>query len=160
MSIENIIKSIVDRIRRLESIQEGNGFVPYLFPSLHGTNALTSHGNHIVRPVGSGEMAMIEITMPRKVDSLSEAVLIYIPTTTGTWDYTITSKGGYCGEDESAETDSMTADGLAVTDDELECLDISAVLTPYTVGDTVGLIVTCDALDTTSAINIIGIRLR
>lgn len=158
--IDSIIRKLTDRIRRLESIQEGNGFVPYLFQSHYGTNAMTVHGKHVIRPVGSGEYAYIEITMPVKVDSLEEAVLMYIPTGTGTWDYTISTAGGYCGEDESTHTDSITADGLAVTDDEIECLDISAALTPYAVGDVVGVEVLCDALDTTTAINVIGVRLR
>jgi len=159
-SYSEIIRSIVDRIRRLETIQEGNGFVPYLFPPQFGDNALTNHGTHVVMPLSASDIAYMEITMPVQISSLEEAILLYIPTGTGTWDYTIETSGGYCGEDESVNTDSQTADGVAITDDEIECLDITAALTPYAVGDVVGVKVTCDALDTTTVINIIGVRLR
>jgi len=161
--LNNIIRNIVDRIRRLETIQEGNGFVPYLFPCHQGDSALqqTYHGKYSVLALNlTYTHGYISLTMPRKIANLEEAVLIYIPIGTGTWDYTIESSGGYCGEDESEHTDSITDDSVAVTDDEKECLDISAVLTPYNAGDTVGIRITCDALDTATQIDIIGIRLR
>lgn len=158
MSIENIIKSIVDRIRRLESIQEGNGFVPYFF--IPQTSLPIAHGTHIGQSMSAEYTAYIEIVMPRKVENLSEANLIFIPNGTGTMDYTITTYGGYCGEDESNHNDSQTADGLAVTDDRLECLDISAALTPYAAGDIVGVKLYIDALATTTSILLLGIRLR
>lgn len=156
----NIIKNIVDRQRRVETIQEGNGFVPYLFVPRTGNTSITTHGVHTVFPLGVGDYCYIELTMPCKVASMEESVLIYIPTGTGTWDYTINTGGGYCGEDEYQHNDSQTDDGEAVVDDQLECLDISAALTPYGAGDIVGLTVDCDALSTTTAINIIGVRLR
>lgn len=159
-SLEAIIKNLTDRIRALETIQEGNGFVPYLFSALKGTNAMTTHGKHTVIPCIATSHAYIEITMPCQVDSLEESILLYIPTGTGTWDYTISTAGGYCGEDESNHTDSITADGVVVTDDELECLDISGALTPYKAGDVVGVDVYVDALSTTTVINVIGVRLR
>lgn len=156
--LESIIKSLTDRIRKLESGQEGNGFVPYFFVPRLGT--LSNHDHHTVRIITAGLGCYIEIIIPVQVSSLEEAVLIYIPTGTGSWDYTISTEGGACGEDEQQHSDSITDDGEAVTDDEIECLDISGALTPYHAGDVVGVEIVCDVLTTTTAINVIGIRLR
>jgi len=159
-NIANIIKPIVKRIRALETVQEGNGFVPYNIPPSHGTNSLTNHGTHTVLPCGASEVCyFFEFEMPRKTANLTKAVIKFIPTGTGTMDYTVETSGGQCGEDEAVNTDSITADGLAVTDDEIECLDILNALTPYTVGDSVGVKLTVDALSTTTAINVLGLVL-
>lgn len=159
---DEIVRRLANRIRALESIQEGNGFVPYLFPALYGSgnSYRVVHGKHLCWRIAAGQSGYIELTMPRKVVNLEEAILIYIPNGTGTWDYTINSEGAYCEEDSDTHSDSITDDGEPAVDDRLQCLDISGVLTPYEVGDVVGVPVTCDALDTTTSIDIIGIRLR
>lgn len=159
-NIADIIKTLTDRIRRLETGQEGNGFVPYLFPPGRGSNAMYLHGCHPVLPLNLNDYGWIEITMPRQIANLEEAILLYIPTLTGTWDYSIYTSGGYCGEDESEHTDNMADTGVAVTNDRIECLDITDALTPYHVGDNVGVRVQCVGLDTTTAINLLGVRLR
>lgn len=162
--MDDIIKSVVNRIRRLEKCQEGNGFVPYNIPPAYSTNASLPypfpHGTHAVCGCVAGESCYFyEFEMPRQAVNLTKAVLKYIPTGTGTWDYTVNTSGGQCDEDESANVDSITADGIAVTDDQIECLDITGALTPYTVGDSVGVQVTVDAMDTTTAILFLGIVL-
>ena len=162
-----IIENIIKRLRRLENSEWAAGFVPYdVWPS-HGVDSgqaridLSAHGRHTVIPLAAGDMCwMFSCTMPRKASNLETAILRYIPTGTGTWDYTIDSAGGYCGEDESEHTDQITDDGEAVTDDEIECLDITDVLTPYNAGDVVGITITCDALSTVTAINIVEILIR
>ena len=120
-AFEGIIKSIVNRIRALETIQEGNGFVPYLFPPLYGTNAIVRAGGDgllVGMPlINVNDVAYINIAMSRKVANLSEAILIYIANASGTWDYTIDCQGGYCGEDKQTHLDSITANGVAFVDD-------------------------------------------
>jgi len=162
--LKDTIERLTGRIRALEKDQPGNGFVPYQFlPALElGTGTPARHGKHpVMGLISNGEYCTLELVMPRSAANLQEAYLLYIPSGTGTWDYTIDVAGGHCAEDESEHTDTQTANGIAVTNDELECLNILPVLADFSVGDHVGVEVTRDAVGgSTTQILIVKIVLR
>lgn len=161
---KSAVQATTERIRDLESQDTrvaADLWGDIYHPSGYGNGTLTVHDRHAVYQLTAGQVCYMDnIIMPRNFANLEEAILIYIPTGTGTWDYTLASAGGECSEDESEHTDFITDDGESVTDDRLECLDITALFTLYKAGDIIGVKVTCDALSTTTAINIIGIRLK
>lgn len=126
-----------------------------------GTGAYTTHGNKPVMELNATEACYIETELPRDALILLEAVLVYIPTGAGTWDWTVDTLGGACGEDEATHNDSDTGNGEATVDDRIQCLDITAAFTPYNPGDFIGCEVTCDALGGgCTSINIKEIRFQ
>ena len=98
--------------------------------------------------------------LPRGFGLIRTVELLYIPTTTGTWDYTVDTQAAAIGEDKDIHTDSKTADGVTATDDLIHALDITSAFDLYLPGDAFGCRVTCDVLTTTTKINVIGIRIQ
>lgn len=118
------------------------------------------HGLHPGEQVTSGNSAYIGLVIPREVSEIREAVLRFIPTTTGTIDYTVNSTFGGKDEDESASTSTLTADTLSVTDDVVMEIDITSIFSTVDADDQVGVQFTLDAVATTTNVYILGIYLK
>ena len=120
----------------------------------------TAHGNHYGDELAGGQSTYIgSFVVPDLFSAIGNAWIILIPTTTGTIDWTCTVSAGAPGEDENANSDSATADDAAVTDDELEPIDVAGAFNGLTLaaGDIVGVKFTIDALADTTAVLVLGL---
>ena len=118
------------------------------------------HGKHPSEQVTAGNTAYIGMVIPREVNEIKEVVLRLIPTTTGTIDYTVNSTFGGNNEDESSGTATLTADGLAVTDDRITEIDITSMFASVEADDQVGVEFVLDAVATTSNVYILGVYFK
>ncbi len=128
----------------------------------YGLNAdYGAHANHSGRVCNlAGDAVYFEFRLPNDFSTLTSAKIAFIPQTTGTFDWTVTTSWGANGEDEQAHTDSATADGQAATDDVILELDVSAALTGLAANDIVGMIFTSDVFTTTVALHCLGIDIK
>ncbi|MDZ4245738.1 MAG: hypothetical protein U1D67_01320, partial [Dehalococcoidia bacterium] len=133
------------------------------FPvSMLGTGAYAELNEYIVHTLNlAAEYCLNNIVrLPPEYRVILNYYLVYIPVVTGDWDYTVDTRGAACTEDKDTHTGQQTANALATVNDIITCLDISTAFANYTKGDFVGVKVTCDALNATTDIHILGIRLR
>lgn len=81
------------------------------------------------------------LLIPADIVTLTRAVVLVIPNGTGNTRWAVsTNFGAVCSnEDYQTHTDSIAAADSAVTQNEIECLDISSGLTGAVGGDLVGL---------------------
>ena len=129
-------------------------FVPVALPD-------TAHGNHYGDQLAAGQSTYIaSFVIPDLFSAIGTIRIILIPTTTGTIDWTCATSAGAPGEDENANSDSATADGAAITDDELEPIDVSGAFNGLSLaaGDVVGVKFTADALADTTAVIVLGLE--
>lgn len=104
--------------------------------------------------------------IPTDIVVITSAVVVLIPEGTGNLRRSVaTTFGGLCvNEQFDTHTDSIAEGNVAVTADEIECLDITNALTVATGGDIVGIEFTRhgdDALDTVNAdVHYLGIYIE
>ena len=118
------------------------------------------HGNHPGEQLTAGTSAYISFIVPREIGEVKEAVIRFIPTTSGTIDWTATISYAAKNEDEAAATATKTADGLAVTDDRMTEIDITSVFAAIEADDQVGVKITLDAVATTTNIYVLGLYFK
>jgi len=116
--------------------------------------------SHPVETVTVGNSAYIGFAFSREINQVKEVVCRFIPTTTGTIDYTFNFSNASVGEVEDANTASLTADGLAVTDDVISEIDITSLFDDVVKDDQVGVKFTLDAVATTTSIKILGLYFK
>jgi hypothetical protein len=118
------------------------------------------HGRHPGEQVLAGNVAFIGMVIPRGISEIKEVVARIIPTTSGTIDYTFTANFGGKNEDESTGTSTITADGLAVVDDRVTEIDITALFSTAKVDDQFGIEFSLDAVSTTANVFLLGINFK
>ena len=94
--------------------------------------------------------------IPTNLTTITTAVIVVIPEGTGNLRRSVaTTFAGLCANEQfDTHSDTIAEGNVAVTDDEVECLDITGALTVATGGDIVGMEFTRhgdDALDTVNA---------
>lgn len=118
-------------------------------------SATTNHGTHRTVALVAGNSHYFEFQVPEDYREMWNAYVYYIPTTTGTFDWTVSTTAATNGEDEASNADTATADGASATDDQIGRVDCSAAFSNIEAGDLVGVQFTVDVLTTTTAINVI-----
>lgn len=150
---EQAVKTYADALSPVAS------FTMWVPVSQGGQLGQVVHGTYPVFLLDAvAEVAYFSWTVPTGYSSLTSADLVVIPTTTGTFDWTINTSWAADGEDEALATDTATADGTTSTDDQMTAVDISAAFTGIAAGDYIGIKLTLDALTTTTQINVVGIK--
>lgn len=94
---------------------------------------------------------------PHDFTSLTHCKIVGICYTTGTMDWTVATDFAAVGETCNNHSDSDTDDGVNMTSDEIEAIDISAAFTGLAADDFVGIRFTLDALDTMARYSVIGL---
>lgn len=102
------------------------------------------------------DRAYLGFHIPQDFTSLTSFKVVLIVQATGTIDWTANSEIGANTEVYNIHTDTTTADGLAVTANEVQEVDVSAALTPIAVGDYVGLEFMLDVVGGGAKIYVIG----
>lgn len=128
-------------------------FVPAVSPS-------GQHGKHTIKNLTAGTSAFFELAVPRDVSEIKEVTVRFIPTTTGTMDWTFNVSEGAVGEDENLNTATKTADGEACTDDQVQEVDVTTAFANVDRGDQVGCEFVLDAVSTTTDLNILGLLIN
>ncbi len=118
------------------------------------------HGDHPGHQLTAAESAFISVLVPRGTNEIKEAVIRIIPTTTGTIDWTANASYGGSGADEAAGTATKTADGLAVTDDQITEIDVTSLFAGAAGDDQVGVEFVLDAATTTTDVYVLGLYLK
>lgn len=113
---------------------------------------------------GQDVTVRIEFLVPHDFSAIHTAEIIVVPAATGNLRRSVATNFGGCGEDYNVHTDSIAAGEVAVTVNDVECLDISAALTGLAAGDYVGVEFTrhaSHANDTVDAdVYLLGLRFR
>jgi hypothetical protein len=125
-----------------------------------GTSTAVLHGLHSAMQIEAAEIAYFEFIVPHNLKQFKEVTIRFIPTTTGTIDWTVNLSYGGVGEDETVLTKTKTADGLAVTDDQVMEIDITSIFTDQDPGDQVGCQLIVDALSTTTNIYALSLYIK
>lgn len=126
------------------------------FP-VQGSNV---HGDHPAKQLTVGNSAFISLIIPREINQVKEVVVRLIPSTTGTIDWTANCSYGGKNEDESAYTETATANGLAVTDDRVTEIDVTSLFVAVRADDQVGVEFVLDAVTTTTDVYILGLYFK
>lgn len=117
-------------------------------------------GRHPGSNVTAGNSAFIGLVFPKETQIVKEVVLRFIPTVTGTIDYTVTLSNAASGEDEADDTATLTADTVAVTDDQISEIDITTLFADVIKDDQVGVEFVLDAVASTTDVYILGIYFK
>lgn len=118
------------------------------------------HGKHPAKQITAGNSAFISAVIPRQVNKIKEAVLRLIPSVTGTIDWTANIAYGDANEDENLNTATMTADGLAVTDDRITEIEITDLFNNIDRNDQAGIEFVLDAVNTTTDVYVLGVYFK
>uniref|UniRef100_A0A6M3IFU0 Uncharacterized protein n=1 Tax=viral metagenome TaxID=1070528 RepID=A0A6M3IFU0_9ZZZZ len=111
----------------------------------------------------STEAVGFSFGVPADFSSLTTVKIVFIGKGTGTptCDWTVTTDFGADGEAYNANSDTATADGLALVADEIDTIDISAAFTGLAAGDFVGVKFILDAFSgTTPGLYVIGLEFK
>jgi len=93
-----------------------------------------------------GKYAHLDFKVPHDFTALTHCKIIGIKTTNGTIDWTVNTDFAAIGEASTTHSDSDTGIGLAMTDTEIEEIDISAAFANLAADDYVGVKFLCDAI--------------
>jgi len=141
----------------------GTGIDDQFFPA-DSANELKGLWKGVLMPDGEDTIIYQTFNIPANFASVDTAVVLVIPDGTGDMRRSAASDIASCGEDFETHQDSVAAGQIAVTADEVECIDISAALTPAVGGDFVAISFTregSDVNDTVGAnVYYLGIYLR
>lgn len=118
------------------------------------------HGDHPGEQITATNSAFISAIIPREVSEIREAVIRFIPSGTGTIDWTANLSSGDAGEDEADNTATMTANGLSVTDDQISEIDVTQLFSSVDKNDQVGLEFVLDAATTTTDVYVLGLYFK
>jgi len=131
-------------------------FVPWLWYA-GGDAAPAIIGDFVgIRANLATERALMNFKAPHDFTALTHCKVIVIKSTNGTIDWTVTTDFAAIGEAYNTNSDSDTQNGLAMTDTEIEEVDISAAFTGLAADDYVGVQFTLDAISA-NLIDILGL---
>jgi len=140
--------------------------LPYIFVPV--PNPSSSIGTHPAELLTDGidVMSRFEFYIPNNFTELVRAQVMIVPGGAGNLRRTFTANWGkVCtGENYNNHTDTIAAGQVAVTINDINCIDVSGALDPIAAGDLVGMTFTreaSDALDTVDAnCYLLGLRLQ
>ena len=118
------------------------------------------HGDHPGDQIILGTSAFISAVIPRGTNQIRQAVIRLIPTASGTIDWTANLSSGGLGQDESANTATLTAIDRAVVDDEITEIEVTDLFASVSPDDQVGLEFILDAATTTTDVYVLGLYLK
>ncbi len=127
---------------------------------INNTGSLGAVGDFIINILTAGNYCYFNFKTPHDFVSLTHCKVLGIPDGTGTIDWTATTDFAAIGEAYNTNSDSDTANGLAMTDTEIEEVDISAAFTALAAEDYVGVKFLVDAVGTLTSYRVIGLVLR
>jgi len=112
--------------------------------------------NYARYTMSTGKLAYWSFKVPHDFTSLTHCKILVIKHTDGTIDWTVNTDFGAVGESYLTHSDSDTADGLAMTNTEIEEIDISAAFTGIAADDYIGVEFILDAISA-GTINLLGL---
>jgi hypothetical protein len=131
----------------------GTGLDDQFFPAVD-PNEVKGLWPSVLMPDGEETTVYQTFNIPANFSSIDTAVALVIPEGTGNFRRSAATDIAACGEDFETHQDTVAEGNVAVTTDEVECIDISAALTPAVGSDFVAISFTRhgdDALDTVNA---------
>ena len=109
---------------------------------IHVTDPDSNIGDYAAITLTDGDDIMIRLTfgVPDSLYSLGHVYVVVVPGGTGNLRYGVdTDWADPCVEDYTANTDSIAATEVAVTQNKVTCIDVTAALTGVALSDVVGL---------------------
>jgi len=130
------------------------------YPTGLGTGAAILHGKHSSFQLQNGETGYYEFVLPWAIKEIKEVGIRIIGTTTGTINYTVNLSYGGVGDDENATTKTVSETLYAVTDDQIQEIDITELFTDQERGDQIAVEIIVDAVATTTDIHLLDLFLK
>ncbi len=124
---------------------------------INNAGTLGAVGDFIINTLTAGNYCYFNFKAPHDFVSLTECKILGISDGTGTIDWTATTDFAAIGEAYNTNSDSDTANGLAMNDTEIEEVDISAAFTGLAADDYVGVKFLVDAVDTLASYRVTGL---
>jgi len=119
-----------------------------------------THGNHPSKLMVAGDSGFFGFVVPNYIQEVKEVTVRFIPTTTGTIDYTVNLAYGGVGDDESDSTATLSDTGVAITDDKITEIDITSLFNEIDADDQVGVELVVDALAATTNIEVLTLYFK
>lgn len=139
--------------------QVGEATREFFLPCTGGTDFMVTGARSVGRCDASGEVAVVEFSIPADFQTLSYAKLIIIPRATqAAADWDITTQYGKVGEGPSTHTATEAAATYNVTDAILFEIDVAALLADLAAGDNGGIIITEQTVG--HDFDLVGLRLK
>lgn len=125
-----------------------------------GTGSAMLHGKHVTFQLQATETAYFEFIVPHSIREFKEVTIRFIPSTTGSINYTVNLSYGGVGEDENASTKTVSATSVSVTDDKIMEIDITSLFTDQEAGDQIGCELILDAVTTTTDVHVLSLYIK
>lgn len=127
-----------------------------------GTGAGVLKGKHSARELDSGEKAYFELVIPNAIKEFKEAGIRVIPTTSGTFNYTVNFEYGGIGDAYNLSTKTASVTGEAATDGNIQEIDlpISTFFTDLDADDQLAVELVVDAFSTTTKLNVLNLYIK
>ncbi len=127
-----------------------------------GTHVDGNSRRAVAIAIGGQSIFSQMVPIPKDFQAFSKLIVTVIGITTGTFDWTAYSSAASSGEDEATHSDTGTADGQAVTDDEILDHDISVAADGYTMvqDDKLSVEFIVDVITTTTQLLVLGFKLE
>jgi hypothetical protein len=120
-----------------------------------------THGKHPTKLLTASDSAYFGFIIPNSVKEIKEVKIRFIPSVTGTIDYTVNLSYGGVDEDENANTATTGAvTGLSVTDDRITEIDITDLFSAVDADDQIGCELTLDSATTTTDIQVLSLYFK
>ena len=118
-------------------------------------------GKHAARLCNAANDAgYFEFIVPPSLKDFKEVTIRFIPTTSGTFNYTVNMAYGAVGAAHNATTKTTSVTGATATDGKIMEMSITSLFTDQVPNDQVGVEFVLDALSTTTEINLLSLFVK
>ena len=118
------------------------------------------HGKHPTKLLVAADSAYFGFVVPHEISAVKEVTIRFIPTTSGSLNYTVNTSYGGIGEDENQNSGTLSVTNKSVTDDQLMEIDITSLFGLIDADDQVGVEFYIDSLTTTTNLQILGLYFK
>lgn len=153
-------KSVSTYLRQVRSVF--NNYIQTLEVPVSKSGIATNyaHGYHPTRQLTVGNSVYFGFIIPYSCAEIKEVTIRFIPTTTGTINYSVGIFYGGIGDDESLNTSSLSASAVAVTDDQNSEIEITSLFDSVDADDQVGVQLSLTGATTTTDIQVMSLYVK
>lgn len=121
---------------------------------------INTHGKYPTKQLAALGTGYFSFFVPTDIQAVKEVVIRFIPTTSGTMNYTANTTYAAVGEDEALNSSTLSETNVAVVDDQISEIDVTALFSDVDAQDQVGVELVIDSLTTTTSIEVLGLYFK
>lgn len=152
------------RLWAQETREEFNNYIQVLDIPVSKSGIIANYvkGKHAARYVTAtapDNKAYFEFIVPYSLSAFKEVTIRFIPTTSGSFNYTVNLAYGAVGTNHATSTKTVTA-SKSVTDALITEIDITSLFTDQQTSDQVGCEFVINTLTTTTVIDVLSLYIK